>query len=73
MHPRWRQRELQGFCGDHNIHVSAYSPLGGPGNSWESTLVVDSPTIRSIAHNRKATPAQVALRWELSKGSSMIV
>ncbi|TQD98529.1 hypothetical protein C1H46_015777 [Malus baccata] len=73
MHPLWRQRKLRDFCGDHNIHVSAYSPLGGPGHSWGSTLVVNSPTIRAIANKRKATPAQVALRWGLSKGSSMIV
>ncbi|BBG98217.1 NAD(P)-linked oxidoreductase superfamily protein [Prunus dulcis] len=73
MHPMWRQTKLRGACGDHNIHVSAYSPLGGPGNSWGSTLVVDSPIIKSIALQRKATPAQVALRWGLSKGSSVIV
>ncbi|XP_047325966.1 deoxymugineic acid synthase 1 [Impatiens glandulifera] len=73
MHPTWRQRKLREFCREHNIHVSAYSPLGGPGNVWGSTSVVDSPIIRSIAFKHKATPAQVALGWGLSKGSSMIV
>ncbi|KAM5557053.1 non-functional NADPH-dependent codeinone reductase 2 [Rosa sericea] len=73
MHPMWRQRRLRRVCGDHKIHVSAYSPLGGPGNAWGSTLVVDSPIIQSIALKHRATPAQVALRWGLSKGSSVIV
>ncbi|KAF4372095.1 hypothetical protein F8388_000311 [Cannabis sativa] len=73
MHPMWRQAKLREVCGDHKIHVSAYSPLGGPGNSWGSTAVIDHPTIQSIAKERKATPPQVALRWGLSKGSSVIV
>ncbi|XP_052187026.1 NADPH-dependent aldo-keto reductase, chloroplastic-like [Diospyros lotus] len=73
MHPTWRQRKLIEVCGDHNIHVSAYSPLGGPGNAWGSTAVVDHPIIRSIALKHHATPAQVALSWGLSKGASVIV
>lgn len=55
----WRQARLREVCGDHKIHVSAYSPLGGPGNSWGSTAVVDNPIIQSIALKREATPAQV--------------
>ncbi|KDP22435.1 hypothetical protein JCGZ_26266 [Jatropha curcas] len=73
MHPLWRQAKLREVCGDYKIHVSAYSPLGGPGNAWGSTAVVDHPVIKSIALKHKATPAQVALKWGLSKGSSMIV
>ncbi|KAA8539792.1 hypothetical protein F0562_026484 [Nyssa sinensis] len=73
MHPMWRQTKLREFCGDKKIHVSAYSPLGGPGNSWGSTAVVEDPVIQSIALKHKTTPAQVALRWGLSKGASVIV
>ncbi|KAI4323819.1 hypothetical protein L6164_023398 [Bauhinia variegata] len=73
MHPLWRQRKLRETCGHHKIHVSAYSPLGGPGNLWGSRAVVDHPIIQSIALKHKATSAQVALRWALSKGSSVIV
>ncbi|KAG2711065.1 hypothetical protein I3760_04G059400 [Carya illinoinensis] len=73
MHPTWRQSKLRETCADDKIHVSAYSPLGGPGNAWGSTAVVDNPIIRSIALKHKATTAQVALKWGLSKGSSVIV
>ncbi|XP_019412842.1 PREDICTED: aldo-keto reductase family 4 member C9 [Lupinus angustifolius] len=73
MHPMWRQGKLRETCGDHKIHVSAYSPLGGPGNAWGSTAVVDHPIIKSIALKHKTTPPQVALQWGLSKGSSVIV
>ena len=55
----WRQSKLRETCADHKIHVSAYSPLGAPGNAWGSTAVVDSPIIKSIALKHKATPAQV--------------
>ncbi|PSR93331.1 Aldo-keto reductase family 4 member like [Actinidia chinensis var. chinensis] len=72
MHPMWRQTKLREFCGDHKIHISAYSPIGGPGNSWGSTAVVNHPIIQSIAHKHRATAAQVALRWGLSKDSSVI-
>ncbi|KAJ8752840.1 hypothetical protein K2173_008575 [Erythroxylum novogranatense] len=73
MHPMWRQSKLRDVCAEYRIHVSAYSPLGGPGNSWGSTAVVDNPIIQSIAYKHSATPAQVALKWGLSKGSSAIV
>ncbi|WJX70635.1 alcohol dehydrogenase (NADP(+)) [Trifolium repens] len=51
----------------------AYSPLGGPGNAWGSTAVVNHPIIQSISLKHNATPAQVALKWGLTKGSSVIV
>ncbi|KAG6425828.1 hypothetical protein SASPL_110033 [Salvia splendens] len=73
MHPMWRQKKLRDFCRDHNIHVSAYSPLGGPGNLWGSTVVIEDPVIKSLALKHRATPAQVALSWGLSKGASVIV
>ncbi|XP_052186329.1 NADPH-dependent aldo-keto reductase, chloroplastic-like [Diospyros lotus] len=73
MHPMFRQRKVREFCRENKIHVSAYSPLGGPGNAWGSTAVVSHPIIQSIALKHKATPPQVALRWGLLKGASMIV
>ncbi|XP_042049761.1 NADPH-dependent aldo-keto reductase, chloroplastic-like [Salvia splendens] len=72
MHPMWRQRKLRDLCRDHNIHVSAYSPIGAPGNFWGSTAVIENPLIKSMALKHGATPAQVALSWGLSKGASVI-
>lgn len=72
MHPMWRQKKLREICAEHKIHVSAYSPIGGPGNVWGSTAVIDSPVIKSIALKHHATPAQVALKWGMSKGASVI-
>lgn len=72
MHPMWKQRKLREVCEENKILVSAYSPLGAPGNAWGSTAVVDSPIIQSIALKHNATPAQVALQWGVSKGASVI-
>ncbi|KAL1551710.1 alcohol dehydrogenase (NADP(+)) [Salvia divinorum] len=72
MHPMWRQRKLRDLCRDHNIHISAYSPIGAPGNFWGSTAVIENPLIKSMALKHGATPAQVALSWGLSKGASVI-
>ncbi|RID76863.1 hypothetical protein BRARA_B03813 [Brassica rapa] len=73
MHPLWRQSKLRKVCEANNIHVSGYSPLGGPGNRWGSMAVIEHPVIKSIALKHNATPAQVALRWGMSKGASVIV
>ncbi|XP_077234362.1 NAD(P)-linked oxidoreductase superfamily protein [Tasmannia lanceolata] len=72
MHPLWRQKQLREFCGEMKIHVSAYSPLGAPNCPWGSNAVMENPIIQSVALKHKATPAQVALRWGLEKGASVI-
>ncbi|XP_074318969.1 non-functional NADPH-dependent codeinone reductase 2 [Silene latifolia] len=73
MHPMWKQNKLRKFCMEHNIHISAYMPLGGPGNIWGSTSVIQDPIIQSIAQKYQVTSAQVALRWGMQKGASVIV
>ncbi|KAJ4955598.1 hypothetical protein NE237_012381 [Protea cynaroides] len=73
MHPLWRQKKLREFCKEHKIHVSAYSPLGGHGTPWGSNCVLENSILQSIALKHKATPAQVALKWGMSKGVSVIV
>ncbi|KAI4330845.1 hypothetical protein MLD38_029090 [Melastoma candidum] len=73
MHPMWRQKKLREACAESNIHVSAYTSLGGPGNTWGTTAVMEHPTIRTIALRHNVTPAQVALQWGVTVGASVIV
>ncbi|KAI4330817.1 hypothetical protein MLD38_029066 [Melastoma candidum] len=78
MHPMWRQKKLREACTENKIHVSAYTSLGGPGNAWGTTAVMEHPTIRTIALRHNVTPAQartpiVALQWGVSVGASVIV
>ncbi|XP_059064492.1 non-functional NADPH-dependent codeinone reductase 2-like [Cryptomeria japonica] len=76
MHPVWQQKKLREYCKSVNIHVSAWSPLGGPGNSWGTNNTLDNPVIKEIAAKQSKTPAQliayVALRWGLENGVSVI-
>ncbi|GLJ35299.1 hypothetical protein SUGI_0710150 [Cryptomeria japonica] len=70
MHPNWQQKKLREYCKSVNIHVSAFSPLGGPGNSWGSNNVLDNPVIKEIANKHFKTPAQVVLRWGIENGTT---
>lgn len=60
----WRQKKLREYCEERKIHVSAYSPLGGPGNAWGSTAVIENPIIKSIALKHNATPPQVFFSFQ---------
>ncbi len=58
VHPFFQQREVRAWCAKHNIAVAAYSPLA-------KGDVARDPTIRKVAVEAGATPAQVALAWGL--------
>jgi diketogulonate reductase-like aldo/keto reductase len=78
-HPYLPQTRLVEYCKKRNVHFQAYSPLGTPGysSSLENTepLVLNDPTILSIAEKRGVSPAQVCLAWALhdSNNSSVSV
>jgi 2,5-diketo-D-gluconate reductase A len=61
VNPYLTQDELRQFCGEHQIAVEAWSPLG-------RGRAVDDPTIDAIARRVGKTPAQVILRWHLERG-----
>jgi 2,5-diketo-D-gluconate reductase A len=61
VHPFLTQDEVRGFCAEHGIAVEAWSPIG-------QGLVLDDPTIGSIAERVGKTPAQVVLRWHIERG-----
>uniref|UniRef100_A0A0C9RR82 TSA: Wollemia nobilis Ref_Wollemi_Transcript_20563_1431 transcribed RNA sequence n=1 Tax=Wollemia nobilis TaxID=56998 RepID=A0A0C9RR82_9CONI len=73
MHPVCQQKKLREYCKSVNVHVSAWSPLGGPGTPWASlTSVLDNPIINQIANKHAKTAAQVALRWGIEQGVSIM-
>jgi 2,5-diketo-D-gluconate reductase A len=61
VHPFLTQDEVRGFCAEHGIAIEAWSPIG-------QGLVLDDPTIRSIAERTGKSPAQVVLRWHIQRG-----
>ncbi|KAH9331672.1 hypothetical protein KI387_003780, partial [Taxus chinensis] len=68
MHPLWQQKKLRDYCSNVNIHVSAWSPLGGFGTYYGSNSVMENPVIEEIAKKHGKTVAQVLLRWGLEQG-----
>ncbi|KAK9920589.1 hypothetical protein M0R45_029141 [Rubus argutus] len=71
-HPSWQQAKLHSFCKSKGVHVSGYSPLGSPGTTWIKSDVLENPVIRMVAEKLGKTPAQVALRWGLQMGHSVL-
>eukprot|EP00250_Pteridium_aquilinum_P016888 c23344_g1_i1 orf=123-1055(+) len=72
MHPNWQQKQLRETCRKANINVSAWSPLGAPGTKWGNSAVLEHPVIKAIAEKHGKAPAQVALRWGLEQGVSVL-
>ncbi|WP_107943805.1 aldo/keto reductase [Metasolibacillus fluoroglycofenilyticus] len=65
MHPYLSQQDLRAFCAEHNIAVTAWSPLGRGG-------VLTDDTIQALAVKHGKTPAQIVLRWHLQHGIIVI-
>ncbi|XP_020268027.1 aldo-keto reductase family 4 member C9-like [Asparagus officinalis] len=70
-HPVWQQPGLHNFCKSTGIHLSAYSPLGSPG-SWIKGEILKEPVLLEIAEKLNKSPAQVALRWGIQSGHSIL-
>ncbi|CAL1378993.1 unnamed protein product [Linum trigynum] len=70
-HPVWQQPALHEFCKSAGVHLSAYSPLGSPG-SWVKGEILKEPVLIEIAEKLKKSPAQVALRWGIQSGHSVL-
>ncbi|XP_071726703.1 NADPH-dependent aldo-keto reductase, chloroplastic-like [Rutidosis leptorrhynchoides] len=71
-HPSWHQTKLREFCKSSGVHLSGYSPLGSPGTKWFNCNVLQHPILKSVAEKLGKTPAQVALRWGLQMGHSVL-
>jgi diketogulonate reductase-like aldo/keto reductase len=52
--------------------LQGYSPLGSPGTTWLKSDVLKNPYLNMVAEKLGKTPAQVALRWGLQKGHSVL-
>ncbi|KAL8526870.1 hypothetical protein ACS0TY_015927 [Phlomoides rotata] len=71
-HPSWQQAKLREFCKSKGVHLSGYSPLGSPGTTWLKSEVLQHPVLVSTAEKLGKTPAQIALRWGLQMGHSVL-
>ncbi|KAI3772742.1 hypothetical protein L6452_03935 [Arctium lappa] len=70
--PTWHQTKLRKFCKSKGVHLTGCAPLGSPGAKWLKGSVLDHPVLTMVADKLGKTPAQVALRWGLQMGHSVI-
>ncbi|KAL0720878.1 hypothetical protein Bca4012_035477 [Brassica carinata] len=69
-HPSWQQTVHRDFCKSKGVHLSGYSPLGS--QAWLKSDVLKNPILVTVAEKLGKTPAQVALRWGLQMGQSVL-
>jgi alcohol dehydrogenase (NADP+) len=77
MHPYLAQQKLVDYCHDHDIHLTAYSPLGSGDRASRmkrenEPVLFDDPTIKDIARQHDCTPAQVLISWAVHRGTAVI-
>lgn len=77
VHPYNAQELLLRFCRQHDIAVTAFSPLGALSYlelnmAQSSDSVLTQPVVRQIAEKLQRTPAQIVLRWGIQRGTAVI-
>lgn len=64
-HPSLNQAELKKFCDQHDIVITAYSPIAQGQD-------LQLPLIEELAGKYQRSPAQIILNWSISKGMVVI-
>jgi len=71
-HPVWQQQGLHELCKSKGVHLSGYSPLGSQSKGEVRLKVLQNPIVTEVAEKLGKTTAQVALRWGLQTGHSVL-
>lgn len=73
MNPYLNQKKLIAYCKEHDITVTAYSPLGSPTRPWakpgDPILSLDDPKLVNIGKKYGKTSSQVILRYVIQLGA----
>jgi len=75
LHPYLQQTDWVEWHTKRGIHVTAYSPFAGTNptyNPGDPAPLLQNKVVKKIAAKRGCTPAQVALVWGMSRGTSVI-
>lgn len=76
LHAYHQQKALREICSKHGITVCAYGPIGAPYKAKElddsSPILLEHPTVTSIAKRLGKTPAQILLRFLVQLGIIVI-
>lgn len=77
LHPYLQQPEMLTFCRENAIHLTGYAPLGSADRPSRlkvdgEPVLMEEETIREIAREQNATPAQILISWAIQRNSSVI-
>jgi D-xylose reductase len=77
LHPYLTQEKLLRFCHQEEIVVTGFSPLGALsyfslGMAGEHESVLTEGVVGEAARRHGKTPAQIALRWGVQRGTAVI-
>jgi alcohol dehydrogenase (NADP+) len=77
LHPYLQQTKMLEYCKEHDVLLTAYSPLGSADRpaalkKENEPSLLGHPVILGIAEKRNITPGQVLLVWGLSRGTVVI-
>lgn len=76
LHAYYQQRKMREFCKEHGVSICAYAPLGAPykppRGSKEVPVLLEHPTVTSLASGHNKTPAQIVLRFLIQLGIIVI-
>jgi len=77
LHPFLTQEKLLRFCRESHIAVTGFSPLGAQsyhaiGMAETTESVLEQRDVKEIAARHGKTLAQIALRWGVQRGTSVV-
>jgi D-xylose reductase len=77
LHPHLTQEKLVRFCREAGVAVTGFSPLGAGsylelGMAAPHESVFEEPVVRDVAARHGKSPAQVALRWGVQRGTAVV-
>ena len=75
LHAYNQQTRLVKFLQNQNIAVTAYSPLGTPGNvkaKGSDVILLEDNVVKQLAEKYSKTPAQVLIRWAIQRNTIVI-
>lgn len=77
LHPYLQQQELLAYCREHDILVTAYSPLGSSDRpdamkGDDEPSLLENEVIGEIAESHSATPAQILIAWAVARDTIVI-
>ena len=76
-HPYLQQNDLQAFCKENGISITAYSPLGSSDRPdfirrQDEPVLLKDQVIGNLAQANDCTPAQILIAYALERGNIVI-